>query len=108
MSNWNYAGDIPTSPWRSAMSVPRELGLRTIDGRTQLVQRPVHELGSLRAPPSYVTLERSLPTGTTTLPARGKALEIYAGLKLGTAQHAGLKVRTGNGEETMIGYDATT
>ena len=32
MSNWNYAGAIPTSPWRSAMSVPRELGLRTIDG----------------------------------------------------------------------------
>jgi fructan beta-fructosidase len=108
MNNWNYANQIPTSPWRSAMSVPRELGLRTIDGRTQLVQRPVSELGSLRTRPSYVTLGRSLPTGTTTLPAHGKALEIYAGLKLGNAQHAGLQVRTGNGEETVIGYDATS
>ncbi len=50
MSNWNYANSIPTSPWRSAMSVPRELGLRTIDGTPQLVQRPVRELRRLRGP----------------------------------------------------------
>src|SRR5206468_2650106 len=29
MNNWNYAGAIPTDPWRSAMSVPRELALQT-------------------------------------------------------------------------------
>jgi fructan beta-fructosidase len=107
MNNWNYAGDIPTSPWRSAMSVPRELGLRTIDGRLQLTQQPVRELGSLRSRPTYLAHERTIPAGTTTLPARGKALEIYAELKLGQARHAGLKVRTGNGEETVVGYDAT-
>ena len=28
MSNWNYANDVPTFPWRSAMTVPRELLLR--------------------------------------------------------------------------------
>ena len=38
MSNWNYAGAIPTSPWRSAMSVPRELGLR--DDRRPAAARP--------------------------------------------------------------------
>jgi len=108
MNNWNYAGDIPTAPWRSAMSVPRELGLSTIGGRLQLTQRPVRELGSLRSRPSYVTVGRSIPQGDTALPAHGKALEIYAGLKLGNARHAGLKVRTGNGEETAIGYDATS
>ena len=53
MSNWNYAGAIPTSPWRSAMTVPRELALRAIDGRPQLVQRPVRELRSLRGWRSY-------------------------------------------------------
>jgi levanase len=37
MSNWNYAGAIPTSPWRSAMSVPRELRLETIGGAPRLV-----------------------------------------------------------------------
>ena len=27
MSNWNYANVVPTEKWRSAMTVPRELGL---------------------------------------------------------------------------------
>ena len=28
MNNWQYGGDEPTSPWRSAMSIPRQVGLR--------------------------------------------------------------------------------
>jgi sucrose-6-phosphate hydrolase SacC (GH32 family) len=27
MSNWDYAGKVPTDPWRSAMTLPRELSL---------------------------------------------------------------------------------
>ncbi len=107
MSNWNYANVTPTSPWRSAMAVPRELGLQTIDGRTQLVSEPVRELRSLRNWwPSYRQRNRTLAQGTTTLPVRGKALEIDADLRLAGAKRAGLKVRTGNGQETIIGYDA--
>jgi fructan beta-fructosidase len=106
MSNWNYAGAIPTAPWRSAMSVPRELALRTIDGRPQLVQRPVRELRSLRGRWSYRRQHRRLREGTRTLPVRGKALEIKATLWLDDAERAGLKVRTGGDEETVIGYDA--
>jgi fructan beta-fructosidase len=37
---------------------------------------------------------------------RGKALEIKADLRLRKTEHAGLKVRVGNGEETVVGYDA--
>lgn len=48
MSNWQYAQDVPTSPWRSAMSLPRSLTLREIDGQYRLVQRPVDELKKLR------------------------------------------------------------
>ena len=28
MSNWDYAVKVPTDPWRSAMTVPRELSLK--------------------------------------------------------------------------------
>ena len=31
MSNWNYARDTPTEVWRSAMTLPRKLELRTTD-----------------------------------------------------------------------------
>jgi len=105
MNNWNYAGAIPTDPWRSAMSVPRELGLKTVDGRAQLVQRPVRELRSLRAHRSFTQRHRTIPQGTTPLPVHGKALEIKADLRIRSAKLAGLKVRTGSGEETVIGYD---
>ena len=43
--------------------------------------------------------------GLNTLGARGKALEIIAEFEVGTASEFGLKVRTGEGEETLIGYN---
>ncbi|MDB6034487.1 MAG: glycoside hydrolase family protein [Verrucomicrobiales bacterium] len=48
MSNWEYANDVPTSPWRSAMSVPRELTLRKTPEGLRMVQQPVEELRKLR------------------------------------------------------------
>jgi fructan beta-fructosidase len=50
MSNWQYANDVPTSPWRSAMTVPRELSLRPTAEGLRLVQKPVTELEKLRGP----------------------------------------------------------
>jgi hypothetical protein len=48
MSNWEYANDVPTVPWRSAMSIPRELTLRSTATGLRLVQKPVRELASYR------------------------------------------------------------
>ena len=70
MNNWQYANQIPTSPWRSAMSVPREIGLRTIDGRTEFVQSPVRELRKLRTGPVYELEDRTVQAGTWPLTGR--------------------------------------
>lgn len=40
MNNWDYANELPTSPWRSAMTLARELRLVTVDGSPRLVQAP--------------------------------------------------------------------
>ncbi|VXC50152.1 glycoside hydrolase family 32 protein [Plantibacter sp. T3] len=41
-SNWEYANETPTGPWRSAMSLAREIELvRATDGRVHVVQAPV-------------------------------------------------------------------
>jgi fructan beta-fructosidase len=40
MSNWRYAGDFPSTPWRGSMSLPRQLSLRTVGGVARLVQEP--------------------------------------------------------------------
>ncbi|WP_051314945.1 glycoside hydrolase family 32 protein [Alteribacter aurantiacus] len=44
MSNWQYANDVPTSPWRSAMSLPREVSLVQEEHVYELIQKPVAEL----------------------------------------------------------------
>jgi sucrose-6-phosphate hydrolase SacC (GH32 family) len=45
-SNWDYANGTPTAPWRSTMSLARELDLvRAPDGRDRVAQRPVLPAG---------------------------------------------------------------
>ncbi|HTE23968.1 glycoside hydrolase family 32 protein [Flavitalea sp.] len=43
MSNWDYANEVPTREWRSAMTIPRELGLTNISGKPILTSKPVDE-----------------------------------------------------------------
>lgn len=45
MNNWDYANSLPTSPWRSNMSLAREVTLATVGGAPRLVQRPVLPVG---------------------------------------------------------------
>jgi fructan beta-fructosidase len=54
MSNWAYTLDVPTSPWRSAMTVPRFLTLRRTSAGLRLTQNPVEELATLRKGPALV------------------------------------------------------
>ncbi|WP_405535842.1 GH32 C-terminal domain-containing protein [Streptomyces sp. NBC_00075] len=112
MNNWDYGGAVPTSPWRGAQSVPREMALRTVDGRIRLTSEPVNSVTSLRQEPPATAAGVTVTNTSQPLsdPAvQGKALDIEATFSLADADRFGLKVRTGaNGEETVIGYDTTT
>ena len=48
MSNWQYANVVPTTVWRSATTIPRELSLINQDNSYLLVSKPVKELDVLR------------------------------------------------------------
>jgi fructan beta-fructosidase len=41
MSNWQYANQVPTDPFRSVMSIPREVTLREDNQEWKLVQKPI-------------------------------------------------------------------
>lgn len=45
MSNWLYAQSVPTAPWRSAMTLPRELELVDVAGQLLVRQRVAADLG---------------------------------------------------------------
>jgi fructan beta-fructosidase len=108
MNNWQYGGAVPTDPWRSAMSVPRELNLGTVRGKVELRSTPVAQLKGLRkARPVHVSSTRLLPGTTTLRPKRasGDTVEIKATFRARNADKFGLNVRVGNGEKTVVGYD---
>ncbi|GGF30219.1 glycoside hydrolase family 32 protein [Echinicola rosea] len=49
MSNWQYANVVPTTAWRSAMTLPRELELVAVEGDDRLASRPIRETKDLRS-----------------------------------------------------------
>lgn len=102
MTNWLYANDEPTSPWRGLQSLPRELRLRRGNPEgLRLVQEPVRELRKLRRQPAVQLKD------VTIAEANGK-LAKFAGQSYeiewnGSGASAKLAVLTGDdGEETVI------
>jgi fructan beta-fructosidase len=106
MSNWNYARDTPTHPWRGAMTIPRSLRLSKVAGKLRLVQEPIRELEALRGH-LYSLPATVIPEGSTKLEARGASLEIIAEFKLETATAFGLRIRVGSNTQTIVGYDSS-
>ncbi len=109
MSNWRYANQTPTAPWRGAMTLPRSLALRRFDEGIRLIQRPVAELRSLRGA-HFGRAGLKTEAANRQLQAaglQGDALEIIADFRLPAATaEVGLRVRVGRDEETVIGYDS--
>ena len=67
MSNWQYAQEVPTEGWRSAMTVPREVELHyDLDFGYRLHQRPVGEIERLRGRKINLGLDY-LEDGITTI-----------------------------------------
>lgn len=56
MSNWQYGQAVPTTKWRSAMTVPRVLSLLPTEQGLRLGSNPVSEVRTLReGPPAEYT-----------------------------------------------------
>jgi sucrose-6-phosphate hydrolase SacC (GH32 family) len=109
MSNWEYAQDVPTSPWRSAMSLPRELTLREVsgaEGGLRLVQRPVRELEALRREGRRLS-DSTLEGANSWLEAKGPVgdlLEVSLAWSPGAAG-GGVEVASAPGEFVSVTWD---
>jgi fructan beta-fructosidase len=107
MANWQYANQLPTRPWRGAMTLPRTLTLHTTPAGLRLAQAPVKELQALRGQhvriADRVVSEKERPLADEKI--SGASLELVAEFEPGTANEFGLKVRRGKDQETLVGYD---
>ena len=103
MSDWQYANNVPTSPWRNAMSIPRSLSLRRSADGLVLAQTPVAELKSLRSHHLHIN-HRDINDDSLIKVGMDSSYEILAEFDAADAEF-GLKLRVGSGEETIVGVD---
>ena len=66
MNNWQYAGNVPCAPWRSAMTLPRELKLIEYDGKPLLASTVVSEIDKIADPWQAVNLNAHFSTLNST------------------------------------------
>jgi sucrose-6-phosphate hydrolase SacC (GH32 family) len=107
MNNWEYGQAVPTAPWRSTMSIPREVGLRRIGGVIQLVQKPARELESLRDH-HYSMKGGDMAAANAWISQNqiaGQQLELVVDFPPESLGTGGVKVLDGAGEATVIGVD---
>ncbi len=107
MNNWQYAKDLPTSPWRGQMTFPRSLGLRQTPAGLRLVQMPIDQLGRLEEKAAGTTgtvemVNRWLATSELT---KGRTFQLKAEIPLGSAREVGWRILESDGNQTVISYD---
>lgn len=109
MSNWQYAADVPTMQYRSANTLPREIGLfRAPDGEIYASSSPSPELLRLRD-------RLCVKAGKTRLGAKervyalpssnGGVCEILADIDAKKAEKVTLSLSNKAGDEVVMTYD---
>jgi fructan beta-fructosidase len=105
MSNWQYAERTPTSPWRGATTLARELQLARTPEGIRLIQSPAGAIESLR---EFIGRWENLDlSGEMVLDdVHGRTLEIIAEFEAGTAERFGIDLHRGENNRTRIVYNS--
>lgn len=109
MSNWQYAADVPTMQFRSANTLPREMGLfRAPDGEVYASSAPSPELealrGKLAAKVKKTTVGRK--ARSFALPSEnGGICEILMDIEASKAKTVNVVFSNSQGEKVVMPYD---
>lgn len=108
MSNWDYAQKVPTAPWRSSMTLPRDLGLRTTSQGISVAQKFSPETAALRGAEFFKLMNKTadgrLSLGNAGQPMAEMITEID--LSKSSAKEFGIEAANGKGEKMIVGFDA--
>ena len=96
MNNWLYCGAVPASPWRSAMTLPRELTLTEAGGQPVLANKVVAEIEQIAG---------EWQSAAGTIAARS-AYELK--VTVGIAENSELRLSNGAGQHLDITVNAAT
>lgn len=103
VNNWDYANDIPTSPWKGAMSIPRTLSVRKTGNEWILIQKPVEKIKSLRQL-AYSGKNRIIEA-YISLGETSQQCEIEVEIKPNAGSVTGVRIAKGYDSYLEFGYD---
>ena len=105
MSNWSYAQVVPTTTWRSAMTLPRELRLEKTGNDLRIASWPVKSLLPLL---SGTVKSKGMGESPYNVFRMSNKSGIPCQINFSAAKHAfSLRFSNEAGEELLIGYDDT-
>ncbi|OQP59449.1 glycosyl hydrolase family 32 [Niastella vici] len=104
MSNWQYAQVVPTQKWRGAMTVPRELSIKKVNGKYLLASTPVPEVNKLF---NRSFKFKNIPATNFELTAKTGKLTGPALIKMTGAQLKDLSITLSNSlhQKLIVGFD---
>jgi fructan beta-fructosidase len=104
MSNWLYGQRVPTAPWRSANTLPRDLQLAQAGDSLYVTSTPVWALDKLEGPREEELIEGARPSERVGLEA---PLHNLAKVHLKTNKVVAFSLVFSNdhGDSAVIGYD---
>lgn len=107
MSNWSYASEVPTDPWRGAMTLPRELRLIQTKSGLRLASPLVKEFELLRKNPprciEQITLNE--PRMLTRQQGISELLELEIVFDSPTVAGGGFRLRLFNDSDEQVLID---
>ncbi|MHC6593394.1 glycoside hydrolase family 32 protein [Arthrobacter sp. C152] len=112
MNNWDYANQLPTHPWRSSMTLAREVRLAAVNGSARLVQRPLLAVDPASEGSTDCTTDVVLDNSALRLPdaVPGRAQVIEAEILPGTAGRVEFRLFGSSDGATgaVLSYDPAT
>lgn len=106
MSNWQYAGVVPTQQFRSANSIPRDLQLLQLDGETYLVSTPSEEMLNMRGKAFKKGTGAGNKVFKNLLKQNDGVYELTAGLNMLKGDQISITLYNNKGEQVVIGFDS--
>jgi fructan beta-fructosidase len=103
MSNWDYANIVPTQKWRSATTIPRDLGITNINNQLLVTSQPVKELNRIATP--AVTLNNVQVTDYKVTQTSKLQTPYRLFLTAETIKDFSITFSNESGEQLVVGYD---
>ena len=105
MTNWLYANLVPTTTWRNAMTLPRELRLKHIGNDILLASQPVIELSKIQEKPNVANNVEVVKSFSVSEKFGSSKFPCRINLSVDELKDFSLILSNDAGEELVIGYN---